>query len=63
MLEGSTGHVGWPCFQKIAFKCGPLQEASVKALEVSLVEVHGTGTSLGDPIEAESVTAFLAFCR
>ena len=32
-----------------------MQEAVVKVLEVSLVEVHGTGTSLGDPIEAGTI--------
>ncbi|CAE7338437.1 pikAII, partial [Symbiodinium sp. KB8] len=35
------------------------QEASVKALEVSLVEVHGTGTSLGDPIEVGGMKSTL----
>ena len=50
----AEGHVGWPEFQKTVFERSPLQEALVKALEVLLVEVHGTGTSLGDPIEAET---------
>ena len=39
------------------FSCS--QEASVKALEVSLVEVHGTGTSLGDPIEVGGMKSTL----
>ncbi|CAE7603351.1 orfB [Symbiodinium sp. CCMP2456] len=36
-----------------------MQEAVVKVLEVSLVEVHGTGTSLGDPIEVSAMKATL----
>ena len=31
----------------------------MKALEVSLVEVHGTGTSLGDPIEVGGMKSTL----
>lgn len=30
------------------FRC---QEASAVGLDISMVEVHGTGTALGDPIE------------
>ena len=45
---------------------GPAQEAvirqalansGVEALEVSYIEAHGTGTSLGDPIEAHALAA------
>jgi 3-oxoacyl-(acyl-carrier-protein) synthase len=36
-----------------------LQDGSVKALEVSLVEVHGTGTALGDPIEVGGLKSTL----
>lgn len=37
-----------------------LQNADVKASEISYVEAHGTGTSLGDPIEVSGLTrAFL----
>jgi len=32
-----------------------LQAARVKPAEVSYIEAHGTGTSLGDPIEAEAI--------
>ncbi|CAK9055131.1 unnamed protein product [Durusdinium trenchii] len=36
-----------------------LQEASAKGLEVSMVEVHGTGTALGDPIEVGGMKSTL----
>ena len=35
----------------------------MKALEVSLVEVHGTGTSLGDPIEVGGMKSTLGKSR
>ncbi|CAL1148755.1 unnamed protein product [Cladocopium goreaui] len=36
-----------------------LQEASAKGLEISMVEVHGTGTALGDPIEVGGMKSTL----
>ena len=36
---------------------GALQDASVQARAISLNEAHGTGTALGDPIEAGSLAA------
>lgn len=36
-----------------------LDQANVPASAISYVETHGTGTSLGDPIEAESIFAAL----
>ncbi|MDC0525474.1 polyketide synthase dehydratase domain-containing protein [bacterium] len=38
---------------------GALQDASVQAQAISLNEAHGTGTALGDPIEAGSLAAAL----
>ncbi|WP_241732510.1 type I polyketide synthase [Dietzia sp. B19] len=34
-----------------------LRDAGAEAGEVDLIEAHGTGTQLGDPIEAEALTA------
>ena len=36
-----------------------LERARVSPAEVSYIEAHGTGTSLGDPIEVEALTAAL----
>jgi acyl transferase domain-containing protein/SAM-dependent methyltransferase len=36
-----------------------LAEAGISPLEVSYLEAHGTGTSLGDPIEARAASAVL----
>ncbi|MBO9998157.1 MAG: type I polyketide synthase [Cyanobacteria bacterium SID2] len=40
-----------------------LTRAGVKPQQVSYVEVHGTGTALGDPIEAEALTQVFATDR
>nr|CCE88378.1 polyketide synthase [Sorangium cellulosum] len=40
-----------------------LKSARVAASEVSYVETHGTGTSLGDPIEVEALKAVLGEAR
>jgi acyl transferase domain-containing protein len=40
-----------------------LTNAGVTPAEISYVEVHGTGTSLGDPIEAKALGAVLATGR
>ncbi|EFX04268.1 polyketide synthase [Grosmannia clavigera kw1407] len=37
-----------------------LDKAGVKALDVSFVELHGTGTQVGDAVESESVLGFFA---
>lgn len=37
-----------------------LENADVKPANISYVEVHGTGTALGDPIEVEALRAVLA---
>ncbi|MGK7914022.1 MAG: type I polyketide synthase [Prochloraceae cyanobacterium] len=36
-----------------------LNDARVQPSEISYLEAHGTGTSLGDPIEVEAITAVL----
>lgn len=36
--------------------CRTLEDANVSADEISYFEAHGTGTSLGDPIEIEGIT-------
>ena len=39
---------------------GALQQAGIKPQEVSFVEVHGTGTKLGDPIEVQALAEVFA---
>ena len=34
-----------------------LRDAQIRAVDVSFIETHGTGTSLGDPIEVEALDA------
>ncbi|CAE7236638.1 ppsA, partial [Symbiodinium microadriaticum] len=46
-----------PC-QQVAVR-GALSEASASPSEVSLVECHGTGTALGDPIEVDALKTVL----
>ena len=46
-----------PC-QQVAVR-GALLEASASPSEVSLVECHGTGTALGDPIEVDALKTVL----
>ena len=36
-----------------------LRDAGVEPAQISYVETHGTGTALGDPIEAEALGAVL----
>ncbi len=40
-----------------------LKQARVKPADISYLEVHGTGTSLGDPIEVNAAAAVLGFQR
>ena len=36
-----------------------LEDANVKASQISYLEAHGTGTALGDPIELKAVKEIL----
>jgi acyl transferase domain-containing protein len=38
---------------------GALRNADMKPAQISYVETHGTGTSLGDPIEVEALKTIL----
>ncbi|MCH9697806.1 MAG: SDR family NAD(P)-dependent oxidoreductase [Gammaproteobacteria bacterium] len=40
-----------------------LAKANVKAADVSVLEAHGTGTPLGDPVEVESIAAVYSHNR
>ena len=37
-----------------------LKVANIKPVEVDYIEAHGTGTLLGDPIEAEALAGIFA---
>ncbi|MFP2957514.1 GNAT family N-acetyltransferase [Myxococcus sp. 1LA] len=62
---GRTAGLTAPSPQKQAeLVCKALQAASVTPEEVGYIEAHGTGTSLGDPVETKGlVTAFERLAR